>query len=291
MRLLLLSLGGAACLAVFALALVYGLSEARLHDVTPGPAFAHPIPTGAAAIEQGRLVARTRGCFGCHGQALEGKDFDTQWDWPKRAVAPNLAALARTQGPAALEAAIRQGIDARGRSLTAMPSYNFARLSDEDVAALITFLQAAPVVESRLPRPALGWQVRWTYLTAKERPIADWVAKVPPLTVDPAAEPVRARGEYLAMTTCNECHGLDLRGQWQIGPPTPDLAIAAAIPPDEFQRIVRTGIGMGGRDLGLMRLVAPDRFPSLPDEDIDALHAYLSSLADTPPATPVDWRP
>lgn len=278
-------------LAALALALVYGLSEARLHRAKPGPAFDHPIPTEDASIEHGRWIARTRGCFGCHGQSLEGKDFGEQWDWPARAVAPNLADLSRRYSPAELEAAIRQGIDARGRALTSMPSYNYARLSDADTAALIGFLQSAPVAGSRLPRPTLGWDVRWTYITGKVAPIPDLVAQVPRLRHAPSSEPVLARGEYLAMTTCNECHGLDLRGQWLTDPPTPDLAMAAAIPLDEFEQIIRTGIGSNGRKLGLMRLVAPDRFPALAGDDIAALHAYLASLAEAPPADPVDWRP
>ncbi|MEM9619408.1 MAG: c-type cytochrome [Pseudomonadota bacterium] len=270
---------------------VYFLSEAKLCDVTRGPAFDHPLPEDAAAIEHGRHIARTRGCFGCHGQQLEGKDFDEQWDWPERAVAPNLAVYARRHDVATLEAAIRQGIGADGKSLTSMPSYNFARLSDDDTAALIAFLKSAPVVEADLPKPKLGWGVRWTYITGEEKHIAYWADRVPPLRVDGAFAPQRARGEYLAMTMCNECHGLDVRGQTLLPPPTPDLAMVASITREDFETLIRTGIGAGGRELGLMGLVAPDRFPSLSDEEVDDLYAYLTSLVDEPAAENVFWRP
>lgn len=270
---------------------VYALSEIRLRDVTRGPAFDHPIPTDAASIERGRYIARTRGCFGCHGQQLEGKDFGEQWDWPERAVAPNLAAYARDHDAAIIEAAVRQGVGADGRALVSMPSFNFLRLTDDDVAALIAYLRSAPVVENELPTPRLGWAVRWDFARGAETHIGQWVAEVPPLRVDAEAEPQRARGEYLAMTMCNECHGLDVRGQTLYQPPTPDLAIVAAYTREDFERLIETGIGAGGRELGLMTLVAPDRFPELSDADVDALYAYLSSLQDEPAAQGVFSRP
>jgi mono/diheme cytochrome c family protein len=118
-----------------------------------------------------------------------------------------------------------------------------------------------------------------------------WVDAVPPLRVDAVAEPQLARGEYLAMTMCNECHGLDVRGFAMFPPPTPDLAMVAAISREDFETLIRTGVGIGGRELGLMGLVAPDRFPELTEQEIDDLYAYLSSLINEPPAEGVFWRP
>ena len=125
--------------------------------------------------------------------------------------------------------------------------------------------------------------------------MADWVAMVPPLRLDPAEQPILAEGEYLAMTMCNECHGLDLRGEsyysgWDGGPPTPDLAIVAAYDRAEFETLIESGYGLGGRKLGLMALVAPDRFPALSDSEVDSLHKFLQSLASKP-APAAFWRP
>ena len=279
-----------AAIALLAAAGVYWASEARLGDVVRGPAFDHAIPTDAASLEHGRHLARTRGCFGCHGQQLEGKDFGEQWDWPERAVAPNLAAYAEANDAANMEAAIRQGIGRNGKALTSMPSYNFVRLTDEDMAALIAFLKSAPVVEKKLPKAKLGWPVRWDFARGAEVHMVQMVALVPTLKIDAIAEPQRARGEYMAMTMCNECHGLDVRGNslWGV---TPDLAIVAAYSREEFEVLIKTGLASGGRKLGLMSLVAPDRFPDLTDSEIDDLYAYLSSLADEPAPENVMWRP
>ncbi|WP_425410104.1 c-type cytochrome [Hyphococcus sp.] len=293
LRTLIMTVGVVAAAAALGFGAVYFMSEARLRDAARGSAFDAAIPSDAASLERGRHIARTRGCFGCHGQQLEGKDFGEQWDWPERAVAPNLAAYARAHDAATMEAAIRQGIGADGRALMAMPSFNFTRLTDDDTAALIAFLRSAPVTKSDLPEAKLGWSVRFDLARGAETTMTDWVRAVPALRVDAAAEPERARGEYLAMTMCNECHGLDVRGQMLFGPPTPDLAMVAAISRADFERLITTGVGVGvgGRELGLMGLVAPDRFPALTSEEIDALYAYLVSLAGEPAAPDVFWRP
>ena len=295
MRWLLVSVGAVTTAIALGFAAVYLLSELQLRDREAVQQFSASIPDDAASIERGRLIARTRGCFGCHGQQLQGYDFDEQWDWPKRAVAPNLASYARIHDAQTIEAAVRQGIGADGQELMSMPSFNFARLRDDDLAALIAYLRTAPVVEVPLPRPALGWDVRWDIARGRELSMADWAAMVPPLRLDPAEQPMLAEGEYLAMTMCNECHGLDLRGEsyysgWDGGPPTPDLAIVAAYDRAQFERLIESGFGLGGRKLGLMALVAPDRFPSLSDSEVDSLHKFLQSLASEP-APEAFWRP
>lgn len=291
MRIILFIAAALFALPLLAFAGVYFLSEAKLRAYARVDAPDLRIPTDAAAIERGRVMARTRGCFGCHGQQLEGRDFSEQWPWIAAAVAPNLAAYARRHDAATLDAAIRRGIGADGRALWSMPSYNFARLSDDDTAALIAFLRAAPVVETKLPNPRLGWAVRWAIARGAETHMAEWARRTPPLRIDPDTDPSRARGEYLAMTTCNECHGLDLRGQALFeGDYTPDLAIVASYSRDDFDTLVRTGVPVGGRDIALMALVAPDRYAGLGENEVDDLYAYLQSLAAEPLPENVFWR-
>jgi mono/diheme cytochrome c family protein len=295
MRWVLVSVGAVTTAVGLGFLAVFILSELQLRDRAADHKFSAPIPSDEASIERGRLIARTRGCFGCHGQQLQGYDFDEQWDWPERAVSPNLARYARDHDEQTIEAAVRQGIGANGRELMSMPSYNFTRLRDEDLAAVIAYLRAAPVVEVSLPRPALGWGVRWDIARGRELSMADWAAMVPPLRVDPEKHPILAEGEYLAMTMCNECHGLDLRGEkyfsgWDGSTPTPDLAIVAAYDRAQFESLLESGVAPDGRRLGLMAIVAPDRFPSLSDSEVDSLYAYLKSLASQPvPAA--FWRP
>lgn len=271
---------------------VYFLSESKLRSAELDPAsFAFQPSEDPNVIAHGRHVTRTRGCFGCHGQQLEGKDFGEQWDWPKRAVAPNLAQYARDHSAETMEAAIRQGIGHDGKALISMPSFNFVHLTDEDLSALISFLRSAPIVTIDLPKPELGFPARWDLLTGAETHYAEWADQVPPLKFASDENPLLATGEYLAMTMCNECHGLDVRGNTMYPPPTPDLAIVAALERETFVQIITTGKGLDGRSLGIMELVAPDRFPHLTEEEIDALYTYLSSLYEQPVPENVFWRP
>lgn len=275
------------------LAGIYGLSEGKLRDFEAPTAFSEAIPSDAASIERGRHIARTRGCFGCHGQELEGQVFTDEWPWVRRAVAPNLAAVAREASPAELEAAIRQGIGRDGRSLWSMPSYNFVHLRDSDVADLIAFLRSAPVRDQELPRPSLGLRARLAMVRGTEEPMVGWVADVPPRLLGAGDDPALVRGEYLAMTTCNECHGMDLRGAWvesDISPP--DLAIVAAYAWEEFNTLMNEGEARDGRtDLGLMSMVAPDRFAYFTEEERRDLYAFLRTLVDRPVPQGVPWRP
>jgi mono/diheme cytochrome c family protein len=81
-------------------------------------------------------------------------------------------------------------------------------------------------------------------------------------------------GEYLARTACTECHGNEFEGDGG-----PDLAIAAVYSPDDFARLMRTGIAMGQRELQLMSSVSRSRFSHFTDAEIRALHAFLRARA------------
>ena len=94
---------------------------------------------------------------------------------------------------------------------------------------------------------------------------------------DAYSDDPRERGRYLAMTSCSECHGDDLRGipEEEI----PSLAIVAAYPLDDFRNLMRTGKPVGGRTLELMKDVSLSRFAYFTDAELGDLHAYLSELA------------
>lgn len=271
---------------------VYDASESYLYDVSIDPVLLPETPArDAETVERGRHIARTRGCFGCHGQQLEGRVFTEEWIWVERAVAPNLARFARDYDASAIEAAVRQGVGHNGKALWSMPSYNFALLSDADMAALTAFLSSAPVVDETLPPPKLGWEARMRIVRGEAQHMAEWADQMPPLLLGDGDDPQLVRGEYLAKTMCNECHGFDLRGQVDIDMSMPDLAILTAYSETDFRRLMKTGAGLGGReDLGLMTLVAKDRFAYLNDDELDDLLAYLQTLPGTPVDKDASWR-
>ncbi len=286
----LLVLGLLAGIAAVGVGTLYARSEWMLADVEPGPGFEVVLESTAAVLAHGRHIARTRGCFGCHGQQLQGVVFD-DWAWSGRSVAPNLALAARAHDDSVLEAVIRQGIGPDGRALWSMPSYNFVHLNDEDLSALILFLRSADVVEIDLPSARLGLRARWWLVTGEEDHMVTWAEHVPPFITGEEDDPAIVRGEYIAMTTCNECHGFDLRGSIDEFGTTPDLAIVRAYSFEDFSTLMKTGTSLAGRDdLPLMSMVARDRFASFTDQELDDLYAFLSTLSARPVPQDVYWR-
>jgi cytochrome c553 len=236
-------------------------------------------PPSAAQLADGARQARILGCANCHGRGLEGglvfdgQPFATVW-------APNLTELAPRVSDQQLAQAIRQGIGHDGRALFIMPSDMYARLSDQEVAALIAAIRAAP--RSGGPVSPIQWGPvgRFALATGGLQPVMATVEEYrirQPYDTGPG----EAAGRRLAATSCAACHGPDLTGGRAEGggSPPPDLAIAAAYDPAQFRALMRTGVPPGGRDLGLMKQVAERDFANYSDEEVGQLHAYLRARA------------
>jgi mono/diheme cytochrome c family protein len=194
-----------------------------------------------------------------------------------RIAAPNLTTAVREYSNAELEGIIRHGVRPDGRSVLAMPSDMFRLLDDADLGKILAYLHSVPEVvgQVRLVRPGpLG---RLGIALGKFKPAAEDVRQVEMLSDSfPAAGSPVARGAYLARTVCTECHGSTLSG---FAGDTPDLRIAAGYSPEQFVRLMRSGVALGERELGLMSEVARGRFTHFTDEEIEALYAYLLSRA------------
>ena len=54
---------------------------------------------------------------------------------------------------------------------------------------------------------------------------------------------------------------------------------------------MKTGVPIGGRDLGLMTTVAQDRFAYFTERELQALYAFLQTLVTRPVPEGVFWRP
>jgi cytochrome c553 len=80
----------------------------------------------------------------------------------------------------------------------------------------------------------------------------------------------------MVMTACTECHGQKLEGRTIGAFKTPSLAIAAAYSANDFSTLMRTGVGLGGRNLGLMTEMGQIRFVNFSDQEVRAIRSYLS---------------
>lgn len=268
--------GAVAGLALVAFAVVYGLSERELRRTYPVPAESITVPTDPASVAEGRRLATILGCFrGCHGPQAEGQVF---FDKPliARIVAPNLTASVRKYSDAELANAIRHGLRPDGRSMVVMPSQGFVALTDEDLGRVIAFLRSLPESEGPADGFTPGPVGRIGFVAGKFQTVAQVIARAAPLPAGPGDRP--ARGRYLAQVVCVHCHGTDLRGDANPEFTSPDLGIVAAYSPEQFAALMRTGVAIGGRTLGVMSAYARDNLAQMTDAEIAALYDYLRAL-------------
>ena len=222
------------------------------------------------------------GCLSCHGEGLRG---NLMFSEPNVAdvYAPNLTLLASKASDQQFARAIRQGIGVDGRPLFVMPSAQYARLDDGEVAALIAAIRALPVGGQPTPAVSVGPIGRIGLATGKFATQPEQVERYrTDMPMDLGAQ--FAKGRKLAMVNCAECHGPSFRGgEPTPDEPAPDLMVAGAYDLPEFQRLMRTGIPTGNRKLKLMATVARNDLRHFTDAEIEAIHAYLKERANRIP--------
>lgn len=248
--------------------------------------------TGGAALERGRYLFSSRGCADCHGADGAGRSFVNDGK-SLHIRGPNL-----TTGPGSVVAryqpqdwvrAIRHGVAPGGRPLMIMPSEDYNRFTDADLAALVAYVRSLPAVAGepavvQLPLPArvlYGFGI-----------MQDAAAKIdhglPPQ--QPVAEGVNiAHGAYVA-NMCLGCHGPQLAGGRIPGGP-PDWPAAPNLTPgagtamvkygdaDALLRLFRTGQRPDGSAVKVMPF---ESLRAISETDVRALHLYLRSLPPKP---------
>ncbi|MFW6089025.1 MAG: cytochrome c [Gemmatimonadota bacterium] len=260
-------------LLVVSAGIVYALSERVLNRTYDVQAATIIIPSDSASIVEGERLARIRGCYdGCHGQQAEGGVFfdDAMLG---TITAPDLTRAARTLSDAELTRVIRHGVRTDGSSVAAMPSSMLYHLTDEDLGSIIAFLRSLPRTDGPEADLRLGPLGRFLFVKGDFQPAAEEIDHDEP-RLDPGdgSDPI-ALGRYLAMTSCTECHGLDLGGGFD----SPNLAITAAYTPEQFRTLMRSGEPFDGRELRLMDDVSRKRFSYFTEAEVDALYAFLTT--------------
>jgi cytochrome c553 len=269
-------------LAVAVMLFVYLQSSQGLYRQYEVPVTELTVSVSAAMVDEGQRQARIRGCYWCHGEALEGQQYFAEANRGLIAIAPNLTRKIREYSPAEFARAVRHGVKLDGTSVQpAMPAFAYYNMSDADMAAIIAYISSLPEeegYEGEFRLMPVGW-FRWV------------AGKFPPNAADlidhnasrpeaaPDGDPIK-HGQYLAESICTECHGDN--GRLRV-PNTPDYVVAAAYTRDEFHRLMRTGVPRTERKIDYHMVdVSKYRYISFTDAEIDALYAYFRSLAGFP---------
>jgi mono/diheme cytochrome c family protein len=278
---------------VVAVLVLYTIGNSRLHNAVV-PTRPVSVTANPDVVARGEYLVRSvSACADCHGENLEGKHFV---DEPPIGYipAPNLTAGAGGIGESYTvedwERAIRRGVGGDGRVLGGMPSDNYASLSDDDLAAIIAYLQSLPAVDNDLPGRSISFigSILFGILAYQDLPIAkiDHEAVGSP---HPEEAVSAEYGRYLVdIASCRDCHGADLAGrspqEAASGPPAgPDLTPSGNLGSwtlQGFITTIRSGVTPDGYDLG-PEMPWP-AYAGMSDDELHAIWLYLQGLPASP---------
>lgn len=272
----------------------YLLSERRIAKAYSLDDESLTLPTDAASLAEGQRLVSIRGCVDCHLADFGGGTFiDDPMIGTITAANLTSGAGSATAGytVADWERAIRHGVGADGHSVLIMPSYEFAGLSDEQVAQMVAYLTSLPPVDRVPAEPQLGPLGRALFVM-NQLPLLP-AEKVDHSAAHPAAVPAEASveyGRYMA-STCTGCHMPDLAGGAVPGSAPGDLPSANLTPAgnlghwtqDDFMRTLREGVTPEGKELDPAVMPWP-LTAQMTDVELEALWLYLQSLPPIEPA-------
>ncbi|MDM0081291.1 cytochrome c [Variovorax sp. J31P179] len=289
---ILLALALLVALAAAALFAGDQLAQRKMQRKIDIPARGVAFRDDAAAIERGRYLFASRGCVDCHGAQGGGKVFLDDGKGMRIAgpnISPGPGSVVAGYTPADWERSIRHGVNPLGRPLMVMPSEDYNRFTDDDLAALVAHLRHMPPASGGGPVVDLPLPVRAFYGFGLMR---DAAAKIdhgrPPEPPVPEGLSLK-HGAYVA-NMCLGCHGEKLNGGKIPGGP-PDWPAAANLTPGEgtamtryadaaaFQQLFRSGTRPDGTPVRVMPFGS---LREMSDIDVQALYLFLKSLPPSP---------
>ncbi len=229
----------------------------------------------APSAENGDRLATLVGCKGCHGTS-GGVLFDVPI--VAHLVTPNLSRVAQEYSDAELARLIRAGVKRDGTSAVVMSTEALAWLADDDLADIIAWVRSLKrVPDADASSTSWGPGGRLLILLGTAPFSAEEGKGATPPAAHPTAPPV-AVGDYLTHVVCRDCHRLDVEHEVKPGTIAPPLrAMAQGYDLAQFTHLMRTGKAIGERDVGMMSEVAKSNFTHFSDEEIAAMHAFLTS--------------
>ena len=279
-----------ALLAASALAVAAWLGERKLQRSVDVRVVPVGYARGPAVLKLGKYLFESRGCAECHGADGRGIAFI---DSPNAMYvkSPNI-----TTGPGGVVSdynegdwvrSIRHGVNPAGHALFAMPSVDYNRMSDADLAALVAYTRSLSPVAGESAAMRLPLFVKTLYGLGVIRDAAETIDHRKPPSQPIAAAPTAQYGAYVA-NMCMGCHGASFSGGKVPGAP-PEWPPASNLTPGEgsvmprydsaerFVAMMRTGKRPDGAEVSAAMPFMSLR--TINDTDLNALHAYLKTLA------------
>ena len=254
-------------------------------------AFAKPTPE---VLRQGKYLFESRGCGECHGMDGAGR---VMLDEPGGIyvrtpdITPARVAMVASYSEADWVRAIRHGVDPAGRALLIMPSEDYSRMNDGDLAALVAYIRSLPPGRGTLGEVRLPVIVRVMYGAGVFKDASEKIDhRLPPPQVIAVGETPEHGGYVAAM--CAGCHGPAFAGGRIPGAP-PDWPAASNLTPGEagvmarygtaeaFAAMLKTGKRPDGSPVS--KVMPFESLANLNETDVKAMYAFLKTL---PPRKP-----
>jgi mono/diheme cytochrome c family protein len=271
---------GLVALLVLAIVFSYPVSALRLrkrYAIAPAAAF----QAGPDAVARGRTLSVLYGCTGCHEANLAGQVMIDAFPFARLASA-NLTrgrgGVGRTYTHADWERAVRHGVRRGGGHLFIMPSDYYNQIRDEELGALVAYLETVPPVDNELPVRRLWPAARVLHAFGAPLVPAEKMDHGAPRVVAPPAGATVAYGKFIA-EGCRFCHGENLKGVAKGDHPTPDISRtggAGRWSDVEFIRTMRTGVTPAGRRLN-GKLMPWQAVGELRDDELRGIWMYLQT--------------
>lgn len=268
---------------VVAAVVLYVVGNNNLNKTYDVSVAALAIPAGdEEALARGQHIAEAISlCAECHGDDYGGDEFFDVSVFGK-VDAPNLTAgsggIGTTYTDEDWVRTIRYGVKPDGESVLLMPSQHYYDMSDDDLAAVIAFIQSVPPVDNQVDDASLS-PVGTIMFGALGETVA---AQIDHDAARPA--PVEAGvtveyGEYLiTIAVCKDCHGEELDGNLGMpGPPAgPDLTALDGWTEQDFINTMRQGIDPDGDQLDSEEMPW-DYYTRMTDDELRAMWMYLET--------------
>jgi mono/diheme cytochrome c family protein len=283
-------LAGAA-LALLAIALVLAgktMGERKMARIITIPVAPLVLTAASPSLEQGRYLYATRGCADCHGASGAGKEVINSGGM--LVISPNIT-LGSNSATAGYQVSdwvrtLRHGVKPSGRPVMIMPSEDYNRLTDDDLAAIVAWVRQLAPVAGRRALVRLPLSVKLQYGVGQVRDAAEMIdhALAPQLPVTAGIS--LAHGAYVAHS-CVGCHGATLSGGKIPGSPPdwpapanltpgPGSAMQRYPTPESLIAMMRSGTRPDGS--AISKVMPFGSLGQMSEVDVRALHRYLQSL-------------
>jgi mono/diheme cytochrome c family protein len=288
------AVAAAAVMVAGAAVLGYQMAERKMMRKLDVPVKPVAYAGEAQALQRGKYLFESRGCVDCHGANGGGREFVNDGKG-LRFAGPNITpgGVTASYRPEDWVRIIRHGVKPNGQPAMIMPSEDYNRFTDQDLASLVAYVRGLPPLQGGAAIMELPVPVRVLYGFGAIKDAADKIDhSLPP--AQPVAEAVNAQhGAYVA-NMCLGCHGEHLSGGKIPGGP-PDWPAAANITPGEgtamsrypsaaqFVAMLRSGKRPDGSPIKVMPF---ESLSKLNDVDAQALYEYLKTV----PARPAGGR-